>query len=235
MSGEKKIFTDAQLREFSKDFMGLALEALDKGDIEKARHWCQRQDETKNFIHDLYMAWVTALMSYIYDHMGEEAAVRAVRDTVRNFSLPLAKAKAEMIQEKGIGAWIEYIVDLWRQHSMYPGFSIEEDEEKFILTMDPCGSGGRLLRMGAYQGPLGFRRLKKAGPHTWGKENVPIYCSHCAWAHEILPLFEGGPGAQFWVHVSPFPENSGDKCVYHIYKDPTTIPDHYYERIDMKK
>jgi hypothetical protein len=67
-------------------------------------------------------------------------------------------------------------------------------DEKFILTMNPCGSGGRLLKMGVYQEPLNFSRLKKAGPHTWGKENLPIYCSHCVWAHEILPLHEGGPG-----------------------------------------
>jgi hypothetical protein len=235
MSNEKRIFTDEKLKEFSKDCMELALEAFEKGDIEKAKYWCQRQDETKNIIHDLYMTWVTALMSYIHEHMGEEDAVKAVRETVKNFSIPLAKAKTEMIKEKGIGAWIEYIVDIWRQHSMYPGFTIEEDDEKFILTMNPCGSGGRLLKMGVYEEPLNFSRLKKAGPHTWGKENLPIYCSHCVWAHEILPLQEGGPGTQFWVHVSPFPEKPGDKCVFHIYKDPGKIPDHYYERIGMKR
>jgi Tfp pilus assembly protein PilF len=74
MSNEKRIFTDEKRKEFSKDCMQLALEALEKGDIEKAKYWCRRQDETKNIIHDLYMTWVTALMSYIHEHMGEEEA-----------------------------------------------------------------------------------------------------------------------------------------------------------------
>ena len=89
--------------------------------------------------------------------------------------------------------------------------------------------------MGAYEGPFGYRKLKNAAPHTWGEEDVPIYCSHCPWAHEIFPLSEGREGAQFWVHASPFPKKSGDPCVHHIYKNPEKIPDEYYERIGMSR
>jgi hypothetical protein len=128
--------------------------------------------------------------------------------------------KAETIREGGPGEWIKTLVDLWRQHSAYPGLSIVEDDEKFILTVNPCGSGGRLINMGAYDGALGYKKLKKAGPHTWGETDVPIYCSHCPWVHEIFPIREGGQGAQFWVHASPFPKKPGDPCVHHIYKDP---------------
>ena len=235
----KRIFTNEELEEFSKDFMGLTMEALEQGDIEKAKQWIRRHDGTKDAIHDLYLHWITALLSHIYDNWGEDAAVKAVKETAchgqSGWALPIMKVKEQIMQEKGLKGYIEWIVDLWRQHSMYPGTTFEEDDEKIILTMKQCGSGGRLINMGAYDGAFGYRKLKKAGPHTWGEENLPIYCSHCPWVHEIAPLFYGGPGAQFWVHASPFPKKPGDPCIYHMYKDPDKIPDKYYERIGMTR
>ena len=239
MTDSKKVFSQAELDEFSKDFMGLAMEALERGDIEKAKEWIRRSDQTKDVIHDLYLHWTTALISYIYDNHGEDDAVRAVRDTAcygqSGWALPFTNEKKRLLQEKGLKGYIEFIVDVWRQHSMYPGTVFEEDDEKITLTMKQCGSGGRLINMGAYEGPFAYRRLKKAGPHTWGEENLPVYCSHCSWAHEIAPLMYGGEGAQLWVHASPFPKKPGDPCVYYFYKDPKKIPDKYYERIGMTR
>jgi hypothetical protein len=235
MGASERTFTDAELEELSKDFTGLAMEALEAGDVEKAKHWLRRHDQTKDSIHDLYVHWVTALLSHVYDRWGEDEAVRAIRDTGRSFSLPLLRAKTEMIREKGLRAWVEAVVDLWRQHSMVPGMRVEEDDEKFTFTLDPCGSGGRLLASGAYEGPFAYRKLRKPGPHTWGEADVPIYCAHCPWVHEIFPLAEGGEGAQFWIHASPFPKKPGDPCIHHVYKDPKRIPDEAYARLGMSR
>jgi hypothetical protein len=46
-----RTFTPAELEEMEKNFNQLALEALDRGDIEKARHWVKRNEETKEYIH----------------------------------------------------------------------------------------------------------------------------------------------------------------------------------------
>ncbi len=229
---KKRVFTKKQLEEFRKDCMGLALEALDKGDIETAKKWCRQQDEDKHIIHDLYMVWITALLSWIHEHSGEEEAVRAVRETIKNFILPLVKEKEDLVAEKGLGAWVERIVQIWRQHSMYPGFTVDEDDEKFILTMKPCGSGGRLIDMGVYDGPLGFAKLENPGFHTWGEKDIPIYCSHCPWGHEILPISE--TGKPFWIHAQRA-KKQGDPCILHIYKDPEKIPEKYYKRIGLRK
>ncbi|MBI2962641.1 MAG: PhoU domain-containing protein [Deltaproteobacteria bacterium] len=235
MPPANRVFTDQELADFSKDCMKLAMEALERGDVEAAKRWIRRQDETKDVIHDLYLHWITALLSHVYDRWGEDEAVRSVRDTARNFSLPLLKQKTEMIREQGVRAWVEAIVDIWRQHSMYPGMKIEEDDEKFVFTLNPCGSGGRLIDMRAYEGPFAYRKLRKPGPHTWGEKDMPIYCSHCPWVHEIFPLAEGGAGSQFWIHASPFPKKPGDPCIHYVYKDPEKIPDRYYDRIEMTR
>jgi hypothetical protein len=235
MDESTRVFTPEELAEFSKDCLALALEALERGDTETAKVWIRKQEETKHVIHDAYLHWVAALLSHIYDHWGEDEAVAAIRETVRGFSLAILDQKTRLIREQGMRGWIEEIVAVWRQHASHPGLTVEEDEEKFVFTLRPCGSGGRLIDMGAYEGPHAYRRLQKAGPHTWGEEGLPIYCAHCPWAHEILPLSAGGEGAQLWVHASPFPQKPGDPCVHHVYKDPSRIPERYYERIARQR
>ncbi len=237
MAKNNRLFSEEELVTMSKDFMGLCMEALEAGNIEEAKRWVRRQDETKDVIHDLYLHWIAALLSLIYENWGENAAVRAVRDTAAHgqsgWAIPMVKAKQEMLQEKGLKAYVEWVIDMWRQHSMYPGTHVEEDDEKIIIHMKQCGSGGRLINMDAYSGPMGYKKLKKAGPHTWGETDLPIYCSHCPMVHEIAPVQYFGRGNQFWVHASPFPKKKGDPCILHIYKNPADIPESYYERIGM--
>lgn len=237
MTENSPLFSEEELERMSKDFMGLCMEALEAGNIEEAKQWVRRQDETKDAIHDLYLHWVTALLSHIYENWGEEAAVRAIRDTAvhgqAGWAIPMAQFKQQIIEEKGLKAYVEWVIDMWRQHSMYPGVRIEEDDEKITIHLGQCGSGGRLINMEAYSGPGGYKKLKQAGPHTWGETDLPIYCAHCPTVHEITPIKHFGRGAQLWVHASPFPKKPGDPCIHHIYKNPEDIPESYYERIEM--
>jgi hypothetical protein len=241
MEKGKRLFTKEELEEFSKDFMGLAMEALERGDIEKAKFWIRRHDVNKDGIHDLYMNWITALLSHIYDQYGEDAAAHAVRETVVGgqsgwgiqMGMTRQQIMAGMGREQGLKVWIGLVVDMWREHSMYPGTTFEEDDEKIIMTMKQCGSGGRLIEKGAYEGPFGYKKFKKAAPYTWGEENLPLYCSHCVWAHEIAPIIY--TGEPLWVQPGPFPKKPGDPCIYHFYKDAKDIPDKYYQRIGLTR
>lgn len=225
-----RIFTKEELQEFSKDCMQLALEAIEAGDLEKAGFWCKREAETKNIIHDLYMHWVAALLSYIYDKLGEDAVVEVTSQELapRACNKEFLDEKKRVIEENGIKGWVNWCVGMARQHACHPGLTVDEDDEKIIIKLNPCGSGGRML-------DAGYRTLRKAGPHTWGESDVPIYCGHCAWAHEILPIKIAGQGSQLWVHPLPFPKKPGDPCIHYIYKNPKDIPAKYYERLGLKK
>jgi hypothetical protein len=225
-----RIFTDEELREFSKGFMEMAIEAIDAGDLEKAKSWCRHQAEAQGQIHDVLVNFVTGLFSYIYDHDGEETAVDAIREIMKRIVPPELIA----LRKGDLREWVGWCVEVARQHSAYPGLIVEEDDEKFIITVK-CGSGGKLIETGAYDGPNGYRKLKKPGPQTWGEVGVPIYCGHCPWVSEIFPIQIGGQGSQLWVHASPFPKNPGDPCIHHIYKNPADIPEKYYTRIGMEK
>jgi hypothetical protein len=227
-----RVFSEKELQDFSKGFMELALEGINSGDMEKAKYWCHREADTHDEMHDVFVKTVAALLSFIYDKLGEEAAVYVLREVMaKQLHTPelIAKRKKQGLKDR-----VRELADIWRQHSTIPGLTVEEDDEKFTITVK-CGSGAKLIEKGAYQGPDGLRKLQKAGPHSWGEVNLPIYCGHCPQAHEILPIETVGQGAQFWIHVSPFPKKPGDTCKHLIYKDSKNIPDKYYHRLGLEK
>lgn len=229
----EKTFTEAQLEEMGKNFNQLALEALDRGDVEQARHWVQRNEETKEYIHDMYLAWVPKLLSIIHERLGEDQFPGILRDAVKPFIEPLFSIKLKLIEQGGMKAWIEFLVDVWRQHC--GAWSIEEDGEKFILTQKPCGSGGQLVDRQIYDGILGERKYAASGPHTFSKSNMPLYCSHCVWGHMVLPMQSAGEPLWCHDHEMPFPVEPGDPCIHYIYKRAQDIPEKYFDMVGMKK
>ncbi len=238
MSESKCLFTKEQIEEMQKQFLDLVLEALDKGDIEKAKYWVNRLRFQQHYFYDALLHGCTSLSTYIYKHLGEEAFFAAMKDAVMYFAEAAASLRknisgGEAGGDEGLKAYIECIADLWRQH--YGKWTIEEDDEKFIVTHNPCGSGGRLVNMGAYEGPYAYAKIKNSSTYTWGETDVPIYCTHCSIANEIIPLMISGEGSQIWVHETPCAKKQGDKCVHYIYKDPKKIPDKFYKKIGMPR
>jgi hypothetical protein len=235
MANEKRLFTRQELEALGKNFNELALEALEKGDTERAKFWIEKNEETKYAIHDVYMHWAAHLLTVLYDRMEEQDYLDILKTTVRGWAEPLYHRKEELMSREGLRAYVEFIVNVWRQHC--GEFSLEEDDEKITMTHHPCGSGGRLMNENAYEGESGYRRIEHSGPHTWGKKNIPIYCTHCPWAHQILPTQILGKGKQLWVHDydKPFPQNPRDPCIHYIYKNPEDIPEKYYQYLGMEK
>ena len=115
----------------------------------------------------------------------------------------------------------------WRAHSCsgtgpHPGaFTITEDDEKFTFEMNPCGSGQRLVRMGRYEGPNALGVTTAAHDWSYGREGFPLYCTHCSFMNESLPIrWIGYP-----LYPSDPPDDFGrDPCTWYWYKDPADIP-----------
>lgn len=229
MADTKQLFTKEELAEFTKGHIELALEALEAGDIEKAKHWCKKNEETKHWIHDHYVYWVTSLLSHIMKTFGEDAAKDALKESYFLPMLELERQRKELGPKAYMEAWVDGIL---RHHNMIPGLKIEEEEGKFIVTFGHCGSGGFLIDQGAYDGTFGFSRFKKAGPHTWGEEDVPVYCAHCAQV-EIWSNLLSGNHAQNIV-IAKRKKLPGEACVLHFYKEGAKVPVEFIKRVGMK-
>ena len=77
-------------------------------------------------------------------------------------------------------------------------------------------------------------------PHTWNHGEIGIchYCTHCIVLMEELPMDRFG----YPVRVVDPPHYGArdadgklEKCQWQMFKDPTKVPEEYYERVGRKR
>ena len=166
---------------------------------------------------------ITSLLSFIADELGEEAVERALRTTGERFirgrrdtgvdwaELP-ASARAKVIARAMLGNFGE--------------IEVSEDDEKVVLSIR-CGTGGRLVEEGRYEGDDGYVTLRERAPRTFMLDALPVYCAHCSINNEIQPIEWGGTPISI-EHPVVAPDT---RCVHHLYKDVRAVPAEDYERI----
>ncbi len=225
MSGER-IFTDQELKEMGMRTVDTVISAIDAGDYEKAKKMSRRMYKEFESMHDLYRDWTTSLMSFIYKRYGDEALYESLSESCGSWISPLLelyeqtpdpKRRAKMLAA-GLRGHLQPV-------------EIEEDDEKFIFRMTPCGSGGRLIREGCYEPPKNFARVKNAQAMTYGIDDLPIYCAHCPF-QEIIPVeLKGYP---LFVTI-PSGRLGEEPCDIYLYKDVNGVPEEYFSRVGKTK
>lgn len=218
----KRIFTDQELKEMGTRTLDLVLEAIDAGDKEKAKALAQRMYKEFNYLHDGYGFWVSGLQTFIYKNYGIEALEKAEREA----HTTEAKVVFKPPEKKDIRSLVEHLAGGLRGH-LQP-ISIKEDDEKITLTMQPCGSGERIVQNGGYE--AGLARVKDPHRITWGMKDFPIYCVHCP-VMEMLDV--ENTGNFMAVHIVSEPIYQGS-CQFAFYKNPSEIPEEFYTRIGKR-
>jgi hypothetical protein len=226
----EKWFSDEELREMARPTMVRAIEALERGDAEEAKRLCEEMRHESQFMHDLLVDGVAGLISFVKERLGDEGVEEAWRWSLeRSWRHPV-----ETIAKTDRRQVAKALAATWRAHSTSgvgpkPGaFEIAEDDEKLTFTMNPCGSGQRLWRNRRY-GPEGWGVTDGAHDWSYGRAGFPLYCTHCAFMNEALPIrWIGYP-----VYPSDPPEDfDHDPCTWYWYKDPADIPARHFERYD---
>lgn len=228
-------FTDDELREMCRPTMDRAIEAIDAGDLGTAKRLCESMKHEWRFLHDLMVHGIAGLLTYIHETHGEEALAEAQTHKADH---GFWRKAVEQIAARDRREIVHALAATWRAHSTSgmgpaPGaFTIEEDDEKFTFRMNPCGSGQRLWRTGAYEGPGAYSRTREAHDWSYGRKGLPVYCTHCTFTNESLPLR--------WIGAPLYPSDAPadydvDPCVWRWYKDPADIPAGYWERYGERK
>ena len=198
----------------------LAKTAMAAGDTAGAASLVDRAVSQWRSLQDYSINWITSLLSFIGEEMGEDAVEQALRRTGEEF-----------VQARRDPEW-----DTWSParraraiaSAMVANFGeceVEEDDQKIILSFR-CGTGGRLIDEGRYDEQGGpYLTLREAGPRTFMRDRLPAYCAHCSVNNEIQPL-EWGRAP---ITVEFPPERPGEPCVHHVYKG--AIPNEVYVRI----
>ncbi len=203
-----------------------AKQAMRDGDAGRATALVDAAVRQWRSLQDYSITWITQLLSFVGKELGEEAVERALRELGEHFirprrdqgrpwdSLP-ASFRAKAIARAMV--------------SNFGSVSVDEDDEKITLAFR-CGSGGRMIDEGRYEGEDGYLTLRESGPRTFQRDELPVYCAHCSVNNEIQAVEWGG--APTTVEFPPMAK--GEACVHRIYKDQSAVPDAVYERIGKR-
>jgi len=223
----ERFFTDEELREMERRTVDRLTDAIEAGDTERARKLARRMYNEFLSMHDLYRNWVTATLSEIGRRYGDQALDEIMCEGVRAWWGPICKGMPQ--DPAALPARIKMFAA--GLHGHLQPLEITEDEEKIEIKMCPCGSGGRLVSEGKYEGKDAFLTIKDPQPLTYGRPDYPVYCAH-EYAMEKIDIEENG---RPFVVVEPAARLGRDHCSLIVYKDPDKVPARYYERIGLKK
>jgi len=183
--------------------------------------------EESRIIHDILSDWAWALLSVFIREWGEEVLTEVLRVTEE----PWVTVRYEKLRSMNVEDSLRLTVEGMRGHLSGPNragtISVVEEPERYVLSFDACGTGGRMRRGDPVVGsgsrleaPYNFLNIEGAYDWTWNRKGVCAYCSHCAVVNQILPIENLGRP----MRMTLYPENPGDPCRWIIHKDPQNFP-----------
>lgn len=183
-------------------------------------------------VHDGVVQYAQTYPAIIHELAGQNLAEQMIEKSFSNCSFfELLWTLIHALDSHDLAA---FYADHLRTHfsGQDRGGSVNviEESDRYRLVFDACGSGGAMRRRLAHSGAPA-EVFSEATPATWGLENqVPAYCSHCA-LNEIHSIQRFG----YPVAITEFDPDPFKPCGWTIYKDPTKIPDRYFERVGAIK
>ncbi|RJP78240.1 MAG: hypothetical protein C4522_13275 [Desulfobacteraceae bacterium] len=164
-TGKALFFDPYELKEMARPMTDRISENLLKGDPKNAARLCREVRDEFLTLHDLYAMMILATYTFIAREIGEEALGEALEiqferclkpaflETLKTMTL---KQRIIFLAENGFGT------DNCNRTGYHPGrFSIQESDEEIRFVLAPCGSGGRLIRAGAYEPMPPIRRFRE--------------------------------------------------------------------------
>jgi hypothetical protein len=213
-------------------------EAIKSGNTEWALKLAEYLAVEGKALHDGFCDWTYADLDYVAKYFGEEEVPKMLRHA---YGI-LTKSVYKFVEGMTLEDLVLRSAELNRSHRAGPGevgqIKISEEEDRYVMSFDPCGSGGRMRRTGELDGlpprtdpPFNMGKTTKPYPWSWSKARVPYYCVHCCvWNEQISIESLGYP-----VRVTDYSDDPNKPCGFIYYKDPDLIPEHYFTRVGKVK
>ena len=192
--------SDAEIASMTTPTWEQAKAAIAGGEPERAVQLIDRAVEQWRSLQDYSINWIASLLSFVGRELGEDAVERVLRATGEELVRPR--------RDTGV-AWASLPASARAKviaRAMVANFgtcTVGEDDEKITLSFR-CGSGGRLLDEGRYEGDNAYLVLRERAPRTFMTDELAVYCAHCAVNNEMQPIEWGGtPTSIEWPARAP--------------------------------
>jgi hypothetical protein len=197
---------------------------IDTGTAEEVKKLYAYLETGFQDLHDLYREWTSLLLSHVYREYGVEALEQCLRFSSEKRWMPWMLEDITHDPQERLRSWISLLL------GNFATIRVEEDDEKFTIFQDPCGSCGRQIRAGCYKPPLNLSVVKDKHPITFNHGEVTVYQAHIAVMHTLMPIERiGAP----WPAIVCPEGASGGPCRIFMYKNPRTAAPAHYTRVGM--
>ncbi len=228
------------------------LAAIHRQQLDQALEALAIMKETWRQTHDRDVDHTYGLMSAIQERYGAQG----IADMYQRILVPLFAWRYQKFDidrhpwDEGLETLLLVSCEAMRGHLAGPertgDFELIEDDEKFMLRFDPCGSGQRTLRgdwtedtPARMQAPYNWAASTEEASWNHYTKGVCLYCAHCIVLMEEIPIDRFGYPVRV-IDPPVYPDTDRDpdrrqKCRWTMYKDPTAAPEEVYTRVGRTK
>lgn len=180
--------------------------------------------------HDGLVVWVQSLLAEIAARFGEEAVRETVTLAYEHIWKPRYERWGRMTPQERLQLSVEGMRGGHLSGRRRRGdVEITDEGDRYVMSLDPCGSCGVLRRGDPDSGRPGQRPEgnREAHPWTWWRVGMSWYSVHSPIALEFIQMSEGGPPLRP-MEDCDLPDRP---CRWFIYKDPQAARRVHYERM----
>lgn len=197
--------------------------AIETGKDEDAVLLLEAIREMFKLINDMVVRWVQDILAYVGDTYGEEQVAAAMRVSYDRIWIRRYEKWEELTPLEQLALSAEGMRTHFGGPTRRGEFQVVEEEHRYVMFFDPCGTGGVMRRGDPETGGKPWETTglsKEAYPWTWGKKGVHWYCAHC---NLYLEHFAA---ETYGYPIRPLGHNIDHKapCKWFIYKDKSLIP-----------
>jgi hypothetical protein len=154
---------------------------------------------------------VSALLSFVYRRHGVDELEAALRRGGNDTLVAWMDTDISRPPEKRLVSTTRML------HGHFTEFRLSEDDEKFIIHQDVCGTCARQIADGRYAPPLDLAVVAERHLVTGGRGGTPIYRAHVPVMHVAMPRER--IGVPWPLPLCPAGLETG-VCDSYLYKDP---------------
>ena len=196
-----------------------ARERLDAGDTDIGALIDGQRKDWKPW-HDFGVVWLARFYAVMLELGGPDYLDEVLAQTYEPAFVAGFPRYAAMDDE----ALVREIALTWNYHCA--DFRLSEEEDRFVFTLDPCGSGGRLFRAAMWRDLFRYGQPLSplvAGPHpiVFMRRDAPSYCSHCAASNRAQLSRADRAVPLFFVIDGTAQQQPGMPCRCYVYKKGT--------------